>query len=344
MAVHTMWPKPGQHPGGPTGPWAPPTNSWGPAPGAVGPMRPVRPVRPVGPVGPVSAANPLPQAAGNVWAGPPMAVPAGLPPGPLPVPGWPNSFGGQRDTSRRVWALLGVAAAVVIVVALIGVAVVVAGSAKDAGTSPRTTSTPRPSMAATAATPAPIVPVESLPGLLLDAGTLSTIMGSNLVVNRAATSTRLYTDTTNRPECGGVWANANRDVYEGSGWVSVQNQSLHEPVDDFRHLVFQSVISFSSAEAAANFVAKEAKSWPQCAGGTIITTNPNRTPQIWWIASVSQRDGMLTALSMQQRAGGWRCQRALTARNNVVIDVEACGPSLIDQGPAIAREVANRLH
>ncbi len=334
MSVHTMWQMPGQHPGGSTGPWAPAANSWAPPPGPVGPMRPV------GPVGPVSAANPLPRAAGNVWAGPPMAAP----PGPPPGPGRPNSVGGQRDTSRRVWALFGAAAAVVIVVALIGVVVAVAGSAKDPGTTPGTTSTPRPPMSSTAATPAPIVPVESLPGLLLDAGTVSTIMGGNLAVNQAATSTRLYTDTTNRPECGGVWANANRDVYEGSGWVSAQNQTLREPVDNFRHIVFQSVISFSSAEAAANFVAKEAKSWPQCAGGTIITTNPNSTPQVWSIASVSQRDGVLTALSRQQRAGGWTCQHALTARNNVVIDVEACGPNLIDQGAAIAREIANQLH
>lgn len=315
MSVHTTWPMPGQHQGGPTGPWTPPTNSWGPTPGPVGPV------------------NPVPQVAGNVWAAPSMTAP--------PVSGWPNSFG-QPDTSRRVWALFGAAAATVIVVALIGVLVVLTGSAKDAGTAPGTTSTPRPSMST--ATPAPIVPVESLPGLLLDAGSVSTIMGSSLAVDPAATSTRLYTDTTNRPECGGVWANANRDVYEGSGWVSVQNQSLHEPVSDFRHSVFQSVISFSSAEAAANFVAKEAKRWTQCAGGTIITTNPSRTPQIWRIASVRQRDGMLTALSMQQRAGGWRCQHALTASNNVVIDVEACGPNLIDQGAAIAGDIANRAH
>ncbi len=335
MSVHTMRPMPGQHPGGPTGPWAPPANSWGAAPGAAGPMQPAGQLRPAGQMGPVPAPNPLLRAAGNVWAAPPIAAP-----GSPSVPGWPNSYGGQRDTTRRAWALCGVAVAAMIVIASIVVVAVAAGSANDAGTSPRTTSTPQP----TAATPAPIVPVGSLPGLLLDAGTVSTIMGSNLTVNQAATSTRLYNDTTDRPECGGVWANANRDVYEGSGWVSVQSQSLREPIDDFRHLVFQSVISFSSAEAAANFVAKEAKRWPQCAGGTIIATSPSSTPQIWRITSVSTRDGVLTALPVQQRAGGWHCQRALTARNNVVVDVEACGPNLIDQGAAIARYIANRAH
>jgi serine/threonine kinase PknH len=151
------------------------------------------------------------------------------------------------------------------------------------------------------------VPVEALSGLLLDAGTVSSIIGSSLAVNPSLTTTRLYTDTTNQPECGGVWANANQEVYSGSGWVSAQSQYLREPINDYQHIVFESAIGFSTAEGAANFVAKEAKNWAKCAGRSITTTTANATPHNWWVTSVSQPDGMLTALSTQEGARGWRC-------------------------------------
>jgi hypothetical protein len=40
--------------------------------------------------------------------------------------------------------------------------------------------------------------------------------------------------------------------------------------------------------------------------------------------SASQSDGIL-AMDMIQEAQGWNCQRSLSSRNNVVIDLSLCG-------------------
>jgi hypothetical protein len=238
--------------------------------------------------------------------------------------------------------LLGGAVVLVVLVALVGLMATVGGSdgARNAEThGPSASGVSKPSATATPP-PAPIVPAEELSTLLLEPGAINRIMGTReLVINPTLTTTRLYIDTTDKPECGGVWANANKGVYAGSGWVSVQTQYLREATD-VSHEVFQSVISFPTAAAAADFVAKEAKSWPLCNGRAVTTTTPNNPPQSWWVATVNQQDGMVTSVINREGARGWGCQHALTAKNNVVVDVEACGFSVQEQGSEIARKVA----
>lgn len=43
--------------------------------------------------------------------------------------------------------------------------------------------------------------------------------------------------------------------------------------------------------------------------------------------TASETDGIL-AIDMIQEAQGWNCQRALSARSNVVIDLDLCGRSV----------------
>ncbi|BBX61694.1 hypothetical protein MSAS_08680 [Mycobacterium saskatchewanense] len=271
------------------------------------------------------------------WA--PLPPPPGF--GPAPSPAYPPAPPG--GASSRTWVLLGVAVLVVIVVALVGLIATAGHSDRPAAPGAHRPSASQPSGPPSAtATPAPARPVaaEDLPGLLLDVGAVNNIMGTHdLLVNPTLTTTRLYIDTTDKPECGGVWANANREVYAGSGWVSVQTQYLREPADA-SHEVFQSVISFPTAAGAADFVAKEAKAWPLCNGRSITTTTPNQKPQTWWVATVGRQDGMLASFTTREGARGWGCQHALIARNNVVVDVEACGFSVMQQGSAIATKVA----
>jgi serine/threonine kinase PknH len=251
----------------------------------------------------------------------------------------------QRAMSRSTCMLLAAGAALLPAVALIAlVATVGGGSGNRVFPAYRGTSAFGQPASSTGTGTAPTEPVAGQSGLMLDAGTLNKIMrASGLTVIPSLTTTRFYADTTDKPECGGVWANANRAVYAGTGWLSVQTQYLREPGGAVSHEVFQSVIRFASAAAAANFVAKEAKSWPACNGRHITTTAPNAAPQTWWISSVSKQDDVLTALSVPDSARGWGCQHALTARDNAVIDVEACGRSVIAQASTIAKLLANRV-
>jgi serine/threonine kinase PknH len=263
------------------------------------------------------------------------------------VQAWPQPLPGRAARSRRVWALVGVAVAVIALAAVVVlVATIHSGGAADrivttSGLSKRPKLIPPPPLPR--APPARPVPDEALPGLLLDPPTVNAIMGTRgLVVNPKLTSAKLYIDNTDKPECGGVWANANRGVYPGSAWEAVQTQYLREQ-DNPQHEVYQSVVSFPTAQTASGFVAKEANRWPLCKGKTLTTTNPETPAQTWWIATVGTGGDVLTSVSNREGARGYSCQHGLTSRNNVVVDVEACGWDVTQQGTTIAQRIAEQI-
>jgi len=246
---------------------------------------------------------------------------------PWPQGAWQHADRPGRGNSRRAWVFIGAAAAVIaaLVATLVAVLAAYGGAA---------------------ATPAagPAVTVDALPAMLLDPVAVNEVMRATaMAVNPALTSTALYEDTTDKPECGGVSANANLGVYSGSGWSSAQTRYLREPTEPTEHEVFESVIGFSSADAAAKFVAAQSNKWPVCNGRYVTTTSPRGVPRTRWVSTVSQENGMLTASSVEEGGRAWVCQHALTARNNVVVDVQACGSNVMQQGAAIAKMLADRI-
>lgn len=294
---------------------------------------------------PLPSAPARPGTQNSAWPGPWM-MPGQ--PGIAPAPAWPQPLPGDGSSSRK-WVVLAIAAAAVVLTLVVGLIATTRGGAdkprpRDGGAVTAATPSSQPSAVAPPPPPAvPLVPDEALPGLLLDPPTVNAIMGTrDLAVNPKLTTTKLYIDTTDKPECGGVWANANKTVYAGSAWQSVQTQYLVEP-DNPRHEVYQSVVSFPTAQTASDFVAKEAKRWPMCNGTSITTTNPDTPAQTWWIATVSQQGDMLTSTANREGARGLSCQHALTARSNVVVDVEACGWDVAQQGTAIAQRVGEHI-
>ncbi|WP_460010458.1 sensor domain-containing protein, partial [Mycobacterium avium] len=57
---------------------------------------------------------------------------------------------------------------------------------------------------------------------------------------------------------------------------------------------------------------------------------------------LTQRDNMLTA-NTSLRGAPATCQRAMTAKRNVVIDVTACSGNPADSGVALASMIAERM-
>jgi hypothetical protein len=58
---------------------------------------------------------------------------------------------------------------------------------------------------------------------------------------------------------------------------------------------------------------------------------------------VSDTNGTLNVRRTWEANNGWNCQRALTVRNNVVVDVAACGYRQGDFGINIAHQIANKI-
>jgi serine/threonine kinase PknH len=270
-----------------------------------------------------------------------------MPGRPAMAPSWPQPMPAPRCSAHRGPILLGVAAVVVVLAAALGLVATLRSGGSDgtrtATDHPATASGPSNPPAPTTPPPPPLVRDEALPGLLLDPPTVNAVMGTrDLVVNPLLTTARLYIDTTDKPECGGAWANANKGEYTGSAWQAVQTQYLREP-DNPQHEVYQSVVSFPTAKTARDFVAKESQRWPACKGAALTTTNPTTPAQTWWVASVGKDGDVLTSVSDREGSGGYACQHAVTSRNNVVVDVEACGWDVMQQGTAIAHRIAEQV-
>jgi hypothetical protein len=60
---------------------------------------------------------------------------------------------------------------------------------------------------------------------------------------------------------------------------------------------------------------------------------------------MSSTDGMLSTIATQENANtpGWACGRALTVRNNVVVDVNTCSAAPADSAVNIANQIAAKV-
>lgn len=281
---------------------------------------------------------------------PPPAPGAWPPPGPYyPPVGWapaPYPAPNQRRTSRT-WAIAAAATAATLLVGGTALALSVGGSNQSTSSDPSTAGLvpAGPSVAATAppvpttTTKAPVVPADALPGLLPDPTAINAIVGSSAMTVAKTTENHMDDPKSDTPECLGAYHPVEHAAYRGSGWKAMQGQLLRDG-DDFQHVVIQTVVSFPTAKAASDFVAGQHGSWRKCLGQS-VTADYKDGAESFSVNSVDLKGGVLRAQLTQQGGQGWRCQHALTSRNNVVADVNACGFAPGEQAAAIATRITN---
>ncbi|QEM45703.1 sensor domain-containing protein [Mycolicibacterium grossiae] len=133
---------------------------------------------------------------------------------------------------------------------------------------------------------------------------------------------------------------AQDGVYAGSGWDAVRVQSLHEPGEDFDHLLHQAVVEFPAPRDAAAFYADSIGTWAACTGTYTYTP----TGVIWNVGESTQ-DGAVLTVSTSQQDATWLCQRALSAAAAVVVDVLTCSGddrSAMAAAATVAQQIAAR--
>ena len=169
------------------------------------------------------------------------------------------------------------------------------------------------------------VSTSALSDVLLSPEEAAHAVGANTMVGEQVQE-RLTDTTIVDEDCAGMATPAQQKAYENSGWTAVRSQELgDQPAIGWR--LTQAAVSFPDAHAANDFVANAAASWQKCANREINTRDVNKDDPrniFWKTESVSQSDGIL-AMDMIQEAQGWNCQRSLSSRNNVVIDLDLCG-------------------
>jgi hypothetical protein len=187
--------------------------------------------------------------------------------------------------------------------------------------------------------PRPLVERE-LNGLLLNPDQVNAAMGTTgMAVTSQQAAMSDNGATMAPPECLAIDGAAEAPVYADSGFWAERDQSLNNG-DNFTHYLKQAVVLFPTVEQAGAFFNASAVRWPAC---RVYTHTQSETK--WTVGQISDVEGTLKVLATQQDAAapGWACERALTHRNNIIVDVNTCSAAPADSAVRIAKQLADNV-
>ncbi|CAM4427832.1 Serine/threonine-protein kinase PknH [Mycobacterium basiliense] len=205
-------------------------------------------------------------------------------------------------------------------------------------------------------------PIEeaALDGLLLTPAEVDSAMGVTGMTTKEKID-KLPDDSTKEGPQGWKWpaeclfadAPAEAVAYAGSGYTAVRGHDDvapgSAPSGDMDPELTQALVLFPSAAQANDFFTKSSQAWPACANRQFITPGDADNPEIQWqVGPVSTANGMLSTpvtVTMTKGPNTFKgaCQRVLTVRNNVAIDLSACGKDPGDLGITIANQIAGKV-
>jgi hypothetical protein len=292
-----------------------------------------------------------------------LSGPVGPPPGsaweqPAGTPQWfpelPGQSGYSATKSRRWWFIGGgIAAAVVVVAVTIAIVAANSGGAGSTVAAPTSASSTTEASSAstteapstTTSTPPASTGPDGLAGLLEPASDISDRLESP-GMTASPVSTDLISGITVTPDnCAGAWTPGLSDTYAGSGYTGAALQMVRDPGQN-SHQVNQAIVSFADDAAAKAFYDQQVAAWSGCHYQKITAAAPG-VPSVSGTAAVSaDTDGttdMLILIDNWPGGGAIQCQRAITSRTNVVVDVLACSPSVGSAGWTIARDIGEKI-
>ncbi|VBA62371.1 sensor domain-containing protein [Mycobacterium attenuatum] len=189
------------------------------------------------------------------------------------------------------------------------------------------------------ASPSPTLTTpDQLNGILLSEADINEIMrASSMTASKTYEEMDPISLKVSNPDCQGAFHVGQEAVYTGSGQTAVRAQVLYELGPAREHFVGQAAVTFPSAAEASRFVQNSAAKWKNCANQTVTVTLSDGQTSRWTLASLKDMPAAITLNATQEGSSNrWGCQHALSAVSNVVIDVEACGYHVTDEGGQIA--------
>ncbi|SPM35577.1 hypothetical protein MAP_2505 [Mycobacterium rhizamassiliense] len=152
--------------------------------------------------------------------------------------------------------------------------------------------------------------------------------------------------TLSLPSCQGALYTSQDPVYSGSGYTGVSGLVSSEPGDNYDHWVNQAVVLFPSADKAKAFLQTSAAGWKNCAGRTVTVTNKSKNKSYRWTFAqlVGAGPPKISMMETQEGADGWECQRSMGVANNVIIDINACGYHISNQGDQMIDKITAKVN
>ncbi|WP_165606499.1 sensor domain-containing protein [Mycolicibacterium celeriflavum] len=246
--------------------------------------------------------------------------------------------------------MIGAAAAIAVVLVI---ALIVASSGDDSSSEdgpptspaqvpagPKTTVPASPTAAPPSQPPAPNVAPDALPGLLLPAEQINQRMNTSGMTTLPIEHAPLA-GTVTPPHCTGVWGPAYQGTYDGSGYTGLAIQGVQrEP----SHKVAQAVVSFPDAGRAKAFYDKQIADWNACKSGHIRWEYGGNVNDVD-VGVPAVTAGVMTVMLFptNSQTAGQQCERDITVRGNVIVDVRACSPTVGSAGLSIASAIADKV-
>jgi hypothetical protein len=204
---------------------------------------------------------------------------------------------------------------------------------KASTTAPTTTITKAP----------PPVMEGSLKEFLLAPEQINAVMGStDMKVTNSRTAMSDDSATMTPRECLAIDGSAQAQVYANSGFMDERDETLNrQEGDNLTHFAEQAVVLFPTAKEASDFFTASAQQWQACHDYTHVQSRTH-----WTVGAISNNNGVLSTTSTLQDppATGWKaCGRALTAKNNVIIDVNTCSVDPKNSAVDIANQIAAKV-
>ncbi|OHV02780.1 hypothetical protein BKN37_15665 [Mycobacterium talmoniae] len=282
---------------------------------------------------PASGSEPTHRMASSQHAAPAYYAPPGLPTQPhTPTP--PQKYAPPTQPRRRRTTILAVVAGVMVVAA--GVITAIAWPSEkskptEAASPTTTTTTSRP----------PRVPATALPGLLLSADEVSSIMGVPLQggpVGDSLVDSRQFTSVT---DCIGAFTPAQVATYAGTKWTAVRAQGLDQSAapDQGGTVVIQAVVALPTADITNYVFMNQSNQWQDCADRPVTWRSEE-----WTLGRVNHVNSNMVTLTMTLGGGALSCGRALATHESILADVKVCHPGEITtQASDIAARIVAKV-
>jgi len=244
---------------------------------------------------------------------------------------------GDRLSRRNVFVA---AAAAVALIAVIAIAVAITRDGESSSNAAAGSTNAATSSSEAPPPPPPPVALGQLEQLLLSPAELNTIMGATDMTVAARRSTLEHESGVSPQDCLALASVADSDVYANSGWTDTRGQTLIGAPGNNGHAIIQNLVLFPATEQAQAFATASKRNWQACSNTRF--TDATGQGMSYSSGPLDEPNGTLT---VRVDSPTLSCQRALTAANNVVIDVAACGSrsSLIGRAAHIADEIAAKI-
>jgi PknH-like extracellular domain len=183
----------------------------------------------------------------------------------------------------------------------------------------------------------------SLKGFLLAPEQINAVMGTtDMKVTNSRTAMSDDSATMTPRECLAIDGSAQAQAYANSGFMAERDETLNrQDGDNLTHFTEQAVVLFPTAKQAGDFFTASAQQWAACHDYTHVQSRTH-----WMVGAISNANGVLSTTSTLQDppATGWKaCGRALTVKNNVVIDVNTCSVDPKNSAIDIANQIAAKV-